>query len=925
MPPGGPAEIDDEGEEAYFNPDDDDVGVDIEDDVVGGAVGDPNTVMGVNFEVDDAVGVDSDGDDDNNDEDEEADEAVGKKIVGRGSAAPRDSDGDGDEVLAGIAKAEENNEGGGAAAEEDEEVGEEKEPEAEPKPKPDAAAEASDLLLAVENDEAGGVADEAPNSRGGGAGDQNTPDIGGARATSTTKRRKEPRRDPCPCPWGGLGDGGAMLEGSHGDQKVRWRTEGGERHGGGGGGGGGGVVVAGGNTNGNAIAADLFVVAFVNLLGIDSHTRIVMGSVARERTMFADEMRLRLRQAQSLPGPEDDEYSGLVGILDNLEDYSWDTEAYTKAALSAFNPADTMPSRLPLVKTLDEFKQNFNLFTAWRLEGMSWDNICVAGGAVLCSMTDLTKSRSIPISSPQQIMAAQLDEFPSSDIDIFLYGLTYEEAAKKILEIHEHLRHSCIAAKHDSVSAGRLSLSWECGAPLRKVQVVLHIYKTLSHIAASFDLDCASLLYDGCDVWGLPKAIRALNTGFNILNSHVFTIETTRIKKYQERGYQTCFPWFGLYEMSQYDVEQNLSLNHLSWRTSPSRGKKFTVFCDQDCVLHKQQLLAFSCAFHQRCGLSSPARHLSKHTALHIFQFVLPPSEPNTICTASSSEPMQSIPSLYYDDIPKRNLRVESNGTLTKAFLEYVTSTALKPPRELPISYERANSDFQFLISDKAYNHSEHLLRVTFPRKVLINVPTVSLDVGYGTLELTFRALTSPPTSIPPTSTRGCCTHHRSTAISTTSSNSNPNTTSSSSSKNNNNSSSSNRNSNNDNNQTCPLSGGTSGKNQSCLYLTCKFIPMEPDIALEEAETTSIVFMATFYNFSDSHNCLRVQLAQNAETPSASWSVNLGLLSQLVEPQPGGFLFSEPDPSNKSVSHCLMSISAMCTNSRPSGHRVSST
>ena len=56
-------------------------------------------------------------------------------------------------------------------------------------------------------------------------------------------------------------------------------------------------------------------------------------------------------------------------------------------------------------------------------------------------------------------------------------------------------------------------------SPLKlHVQVVLHIFRSPSEILTGFDVDCACVGYDGEAVWALPRAVRALRTGYNLVN-----------------------------------------------------------------------------------------------------------------------------------------------------------------------------------------------------------------------------------------------------------------------------------------------------------------------------------------------------------------------------------------------------------------------
>jgi hypothetical protein len=75
---------------------------------------------------------------------------------------------------------------------------------------------------------------------------------------------------------------------------------------------------------------------------------------------------------------------------------------------------------------------------------------------------------------------------PASDIDLFLYGLTEEQAKEKIKQIEAKVRDSilqevtCIRTKNAITIASQ--------HPTRHVQIVLRIYKDVSEILTGFDV-----------------------------------------------------------------------------------------------------------------------------------------------------------------------------------------------------------------------------------------------------------------------------------------------------------------------------------------------------------------------------------------------------------------------------------------------------
>lgn len=81
------------------------------------------------------------------------------------------------------------------------------------------------------------------------------------------------------------------------------------------------------------------------------------------------------------------------------------------------------------------------------------------------------------------------------------------------------------------------------GHPVRNIQVVIVRYTGLHEILSFFDLDCVCLGYNGTNVFALPRAIRALQTGYNFVEPMKLRRWSTgpRILKYTKRGFGTLF------------------------------------------------------------------------------------------------------------------------------------------------------------------------------------------------------------------------------------------------------------------------------------------------------------------------------------------------------------------------------------------------
>jgi hypothetical protein len=79
-----------------------------------------------------------------------------------------------------------------------------------------------------------------------------------------------------------------------------------------------------------------------------------------------------------------------------------------------------------MVDNFEAFKKNWNIFTENSLSQLSdWSNVVAAGGSVQACLMPLPKAAS----ASKRAMRKHYHEraFPSSDVDLFLYGLTPQE------------------------------------------------------------------------------------------------------------------------------------------------------------------------------------------------------------------------------------------------------------------------------------------------------------------------------------------------------------------------------------------------------------------------------------------------------------------------------------------------------------------
>ncbi|KAH8995818.1 hypothetical protein EDB86DRAFT_2829340 [Lactarius hatsudake] len=193
-----------------------------------------------------------------------------------------------------------------------------------------------------------------------------------------------------------------------------------------------------------------------------------------------------------------------------------------------------------MVENLEAFEKNWSIFTENSLSQLTdWSNVIAAGGSVQACLMPLPKVAT----GSKRAMRKYFHEkaFPSSDVDLFLYGLTVDEAERKIITIYEAVRDSvpwdvtCVRTKH--------TVSIHSQYPYRNIQIVLRLYSSPAEALAGFDVDAPCCAYDGDRVWANPRAIvsmmRQSNTVDMTRRSPSYEV---RLAKYSSRGFEVYVP-----------------------------------------------------------------------------------------------------------------------------------------------------------------------------------------------------------------------------------------------------------------------------------------------------------------------------------------------------------------------------------------------
>lgn len=203
-------------------------------------------------------------------------------------------------------------------------------------------------------------------------------------------------------------------------------------------------------------------------------------------------------------------------------------------------PEDRRPNGSPaVVPSVTEFKSNFNIFTEGSLSGLDWSNVVVAGSAVVtCLLPIPEKFRE----SKRSLRQFYHDTFaPASDVDLFLYGLTEEQAIEKMKYIEETVKGAILYETTTIRTKNTITIASQY--PTRHVQIVLRIYKSMAEILTGFDVDCSCVAYDGTQIYAAPRALASYITQTNQIDlTRRSPSYENRLSKYSHRGFEVFWP-----------------------------------------------------------------------------------------------------------------------------------------------------------------------------------------------------------------------------------------------------------------------------------------------------------------------------------------------------------------------------------------------
>lgn len=131
-------------------------------------------------------------------------------------------------------------------------------------------------------------------------------------------------------------------------------------------------------------------------------------------------------------------FSGHEGTL-RVRARSLEDKAENERYIMPLAPSERKANGAPaVVCSFNEFKKNFDLFSESTLVDMDWSNVVAAGSSVVTALLPVPEK----CGSSKRALREYYHETwaPTSDVDLFIYGLNEEEAIQKIRQIESKIK-----------------------------------------------------------------------------------------------------------------------------------------------------------------------------------------------------------------------------------------------------------------------------------------------------------------------------------------------------------------------------------------------------------------------------------------------------------------------------------------------------
>ena len=154
-----------------------------------------------------------------------------------------------------------------------------------------------------------------------------------------------------------------------------------------------------------------------------------------------------------------------------------------------------------------------------------WNNLLLAGGSML-----------------NNVIKCEIE----TDYDLFLYGLTEDQANNKLKDLINSLNIMYIQRSENAITI--ISNGSE-------IQIILRLYQTKAEILQSFDVDSCCVGYDGTHILITPRCLYAINNMINMFDfDRMSPSYEYRLAKYMTRGFSVYVPDFTWLKVNKNEI-----------------------------------------------------------------------------------------------------------------------------------------------------------------------------------------------------------------------------------------------------------------------------------------------------------------------------------------------------------------------------------
>lgn len=155
-------------------------------------------------------------------------------------------------------------------------------------------------------------------------------------------------------------------------------------------------------------------------------------------------------------------------ITTRARDLSAESEEEKSKYIMALPDDKRRPHGSPAtVATFADFQHNFNVFSESSLVEVDWNNVVAAGSSVVNCLLPVPKEFN---TSKRKLREYYHEKFcPASDVDLFLYGLTHDEAIEKIKQIERAVKDALL--NEVTVVRTKYAITIASQYPVRHIQV----------------------------------------------------------------------------------------------------------------------------------------------------------------------------------------------------------------------------------------------------------------------------------------------------------------------------------------------------------------------------------------------------------------------------------------------------------------------